>query len=355
MPILVMPILVMPILVMPILESFMRTEVRGADRHPGRRWVQRRGITIGTVGTLPAKRAGMTAPRRIVANATVMITRRCLDRMFLLRPSKIANELFSYVLAVAAAKYGILLHAYCVLSNHFHLVLTDPAGNLPRFEQYLDALVARAFNALYGRWDYFWTSGSYSAVALVTPGDILDKMAYVLANPVAAGLVPTGSEWPGLWSAPERIGSCPMHVKRPKHFFRKRGPMPESVRLELVCPPGFESEDAFRAQLAAAVKEREQRAAQRLAAEGRSFLGAERVLAQSPTGRPVTEETRRELKPEVACRDKWKRIEALQRLKEFRLAYRIAWRAFARGVRSTIFPHGTYLMRVNWGVACASG
>lgn len=36
---------------------------------------------------------------------------------------------------------------------------------------------------------------------------MLDKIAYVLANPVKAGLVRHGRQWPGLWSAPEQIGA----------------------------------------------------------------------------------------------------------------------------------------------------
>jgi REP element-mobilizing transposase RayT len=295
----------------------------------------------------------MTSPRRVLAGATLMITRRCLDRMFLLRPSKIANELFSYILAVAVKKHGILLHAYCVLSNHFHLVLTDVEGRLPAFEQYLDSLVARAFNALHGRWDYFWTAGSYSAVTLVTPEDVLDKMAYVLANPVAAGLVRSGSEWPGLCSAPEGIGRAPVNVRRPKHFFREDGPMPLEERLELACPPGFESVETLRSALAAAVKRREDEATRKLLDEGRSFLGVRRVLAQKPLAHPAPSEPRRTLNPRVASRDKWKRVEALQQLKEFRVAYRDAWQAFARGIRDALFPHGTYWMQVTWGVRCA--
>jgi putative transposase len=304
---------------------------------------------------LPAMPVSMTVPRRVVAGAIVMVTRRCLDRMCLLRPSKATNELFEYILAVAAGKYGILLHAWCVLSNHFHLVVTDPERKLPKFEQYLDALVARAFNAMYGRWDYFWTAGSYSAVTLLTPKDILDKMAYVLANPVKAGLVRRGEEWPGLWSAPERIGGCPIHARRPKRFFRENGPMPETAQLEVVSPPGFESVEAFRMQLAAALREREEQAARELATEGRSFMGAARVMSQKPSARPGQGEPRRGLNPRIACRDKWRRIEALQRLKEFRIAYREAWMAFARGVREAVFPYGTYWMRVTWGVACATG
>jgi REP element-mobilizing transposase RayT len=274
--------------------------------------------------------------------------------MFLLRPSKTTNDLFGYILAVAAKRHSIELHAYCVLSNHFHLVLTDPEGRLPAFEQYLDSLVARSFNALYGRWDYFWTSGSYSAVALITPQDVLEKMTYVLANPVEAGLVRRAKEWPGLWSAPKRIGGAPVQLRRPKHFFREEGPMPTTVRLELTCPPGFESVEALRKALSSALHEREEAAAERIDAEGRSFLGVSRVLAQDHDGRPRTIEPRRVLNPQLACRDKWKRAEAIQRLKKFRDGYRYAWLAFARGVRNIVFPHGTYWMRVMFEVSCAS-
>jgi REP element-mobilizing transposase RayT len=284
-----------------------------------------------------------------------MITRRCFDRMFLLKPSKTTNGLFGYILAVAAKKHGIQLHAYCVLSNHFHLVITDPEGRLPAFEQYLDSLVARSFNALYGRWDYFWTAGSYSAVVLITPQDVFEKMTYVLSNPVEAALVRSARDWPGLWSAPERIGGKAVLLRRPKHFFREDGPMPETASLELTCPPGFESAEALNGALASGLKTREEEVAARLRAEGRSFLGVSGVLAQDHDGRPRTVEPRRALNPQLACRDKWKRVEAIQRLKKFREAYRHARLAFARGVRNIVFPHGTYWMRVKWGLSCAPG
>ena len=191
-------------------------------------------------------------------------------------------------------------------------------------------------------------------MTLVTPEDMLAKIAYVLANPVAAGLVRRGSQWPGLWSAPEMIGAGPVPVKRPDHFFRADGSMPEVVPLELVCPPGFESAEDFRRQLTAELTALEDEAARELAREGRSFLGVRSVLAQKPDDRPAPGEPRRELNPRIACRDKWKRIEALQRLKEFLRAYRLAWRDFVRGFREAVFPHGTYGLRVLYGVRCAA-
>lgn len=296
----------------------------------------------------------MTAPRQVLRNGLYLITRRCFGRMFLMRPSERANEIILYVLAVAARRHGILLHAYCVLSNHLHLVVSDPNGTLPAFEQYMGSLIARAMNSLLGRWESFWAPGSYSAVSLSTREDVLEKMAYVLANPVAAGLVRRGREWPGLWSAPERMGAGKVRVKRPCHFFRPEGPMPETVEMELVRPPGFESTKELRKELDAAIETLEDQAARRLGQEGRSFLGARRAMAQKPFARPAPVEPRRELNPRVACRDKWKRIEALLRLKRFISDYREAWSRYARGVRDTEFPAGTYWMRLMHGARCAA-
>ncbi len=294
----------------------------------------------------------MTAPRQVLPGTTYLVTRRCSQRQFLLKPSETTNGVFLYLLALAAARYGIQVHAYCVLSNHFHLVVTDPHASLPAFHQVLDALVARAVNASLGRWEAFWAPNSYSAVRLTSPGDIVDKVAYVLANPVAAGLVGSGRAWPGLWSAPERIGGAELVARRPTHFFDPNGGLPEDVTLRLEAPPGFDSAEQFRALLSRALEAAEDEARSRTRARG-GFMGVGTVLAQKPTGRPRRQEPRRALNPRVAGRDKWKRIEALARLSEFLSAYRAAWRSRRSGRRDAVFPCGTYLLRVVHGVPCA--
>lgn len=294
----------------------------------------------------------MTAPRQVLAGATYLVTRRCAQRQFLLRPSKATRDVFLYVLALAARRYDVQVHAFCVLSNHFHLVVTDPHARLPAFHQFLDALVARAVNASLGRWEAFWAPNSYSAVRLLSPADVVDKTAYVLANPVEAGLVAAGSAWPGLWSAPERIGGDAFVVERPKHFFHPNGGLPERVTLRLTVPPGFDSAEQFRSDLGRELERREEEARCRYKARG-GFLGVARVLAQKPFARPAPGEPRRGLNPRVAARDKWKRIEALGRLVEFLTAYRAAWNARRTGAEGTRFPHGTYLLRVLHDVACA--
>jgi putative transposase len=292
----------------------------------------------------------MTAPRQVLPGTTYLVTRRCAQRQFLLRPSKTTNDVFVYLLAVAAQRFAIRVHAFCVLSNHFHLVVTDTAARLPAFHQFLDALVARALNASLGRWEAFWAPNSYSAVTLASPDDVVDKAAYVLANPVAAGLVPSGRLWPGLWSAPERVGGIAFEISRPKHFFDTKGSLPEKVTLQLDPPPGFTS-DEFREQLMTALEQREQHAVKEVGPN--CFLGASHVVSQKPTDCPRSGEPRRNLNPRVAARDKWKRIEMLGRLVNFLRAYREAWAARRKGSRA-IFPNGTYLLRVLHRVPCAS-
>lgn len=292
----------------------------------------------------------MTAPRQVLPGTTYLVTRRCFQRELLLRPSPVTNELFLYLLAVAAERFGILIHVFCVLSNHYHFVLTDPHARLPKFHQYLDSLVARFVNANLGRRESFWAPSSYSAVALLTPEDVLDKAAYVLANPVAAGLVPHGRDWPGLWSAPDRIGGGVIEAKRPETFFRKKGRMPERAELTLTAPPGFEPAE-FRARLVAELAARENAAANGEDGTRRTFLGIRRVLAQDPRSRPASHEPHRQLNPRIASRDKWKRIEALTRLVGFLEDYRAAWLERRAG-RNPLFPAGTYWLRVAHGVPC---
>ena len=297
----------------------------------------------------------MTAPRQVLPGTTYLVTRRCARREFLLRSCPTTDAIFLYVLAIAARRFGVLVHAFCVLSNHFHAVVTDPDARLPAFEQYLDSLVARAVNASLRRCEAFWAPSSYSAVALTSPEDVVAKVAYVLANPAAAGLVDRGRHWPGLWTAPDQIGRTTLTQRRPNVFFRPKSCLPDVAELALTVPPGFASPENFRAQLETALAQLEESARRERASNGRQVLGAARVLAQKPSGRPAAPGgASRQLNPHVAARDKWKRIEALARLVEFRDAYRAAWTAFRAGVREALFPAGTYLLRVAHGVRCAA-
>jgi REP element-mobilizing transposase RayT len=297
----------------------------------------------------------MTAPRQVLRATTYLLTRRCSERRRFLRPSALVNKIFLFVLALAARRYGIEVHAFCVMSNHYHLLVTDPRARLPAFVQYLDALVARAVNASLGRWEGFWASGvSFSAVSNTSRVDVVRKAAYILANPVTAGLVQCGSEWPGLRTATEQLGAATLTAQRPPCFFREKGGTPESLELALSVPPGFASAKEFQDAVAQEVRMLEDETRRAFAAEGRRFLGRVRILAQDPLARPAGAEPRRKLSPRIAAVNPLERIDAIARLKRFVREYRQALAKLRAGVREVVFPAGTYRLRVELGMRCAA-
>ncbi len=292
----------------------------------------------------------MTAPRQVLPDTVTLVTRRCLERRFLLRPSRSANRIFLYILAVAARRYRIQVHAYCVLSNHYHLIVSDPFALLPAFIGFIDSLVARAFNAINRRKDRVWDGRQFSAVALLDREAVIDKAAYVLANPVAAGLVARACQWPGLWSDPARWTDGPAQVERPRQFFAADGDMPKMATLELTPPAGFATMAEFRDAVVPAFEAREDEARRR---RGHRFLGVARVLRQQPTASPMSEEPPWSLSPKVASTDAHVRMAALAGLKEFLRQYRRALAARLLGFGDVLFPGGTYLLRLREGVPCA--
>jgi hypothetical protein len=218
---------------------------------------------------------------------------------------------------------------------------------------WLNEYIAKCVNAHLGRWESFWAPGSYSAVRLVGPDDVLAKMVYVYNNAVDAGLVRTAREWPGARSLPEDLVGRPAEIQRPVGFFRVNGPVPKKVLLQLDVPDGLvESGEDPVERLAKAAKAREEEIRATRRERGLGYLGRRRVLKQSSFGRPESLEPRRKLSPRVAAADKWHRIEVTQRLKVFRDAYRAAWERYRNGDLSVLFPFGTYWMRVRLGVQC---
>ncbi|PIE19298.1 MAG: hypothetical protein CSA65_02935 [Proteobacteria bacterium] len=285
----------------------------------------------------------MSEPREIRQGTTYLLTRRCFQRTFLLRPSALVNQVFLYCLAEAADRFGVLVHAFCAMTNHYHVVATDVRGQLPEFMHWLNEFVAKCLNTHYGRDESLWAPGSYSAVELVDENDILAKVVYTLQNPVAAGLVGASVAWPGAISRAEEMLGGTYTVSRPTVFFSKRSTLPASKTLVLTPPPNVDAQ-RFVANATELLKIVERQHRENAAANGLSFLGKKRILAQRSTDAPKTKPARSKIKPTVACKDKWRRIEALQRRRAFRQAYREAWQRYKDKESGVVFPHGTYWM-----------
>lgn len=294
----------------------------------------------------------MTLPRQILPGRTYLITRRCTQRQFLLRPSRMTNQNVEYCLALAAERTGVLLHAACVMSNHWHGVLTDPEARLPEFLEIFHKLVAKAQNASLGHWENLWSNDKTSAVLLVSESDVLEKMAYTLANPTVAGLVKSPNEWPGVIS--HRFGEQ-REVEMPNTFFDDEGELPDSVTLEFTRPRIFASlsDTELQARLGEAVAKRVKRAREDMAQRGLHFLGRNAVLRQSFSATPKTPAPRRNPSPRIAAKSTPARVDAIRRMVNFVCEYRAAWNQWRDGNPAAVFPAGTYALRIYARVACA--
>lgn len=294
----------------------------------------------------------VTIPRRVIPGQTVMVQRRTMYRMFLLLPTSQTRQIIGYCLAYALSKTQIEIHEFTVLSNHYHLVLTDPLGELPVFMRELNSLTARALNASYGRWEAVWAAEPYCAPELLDGEDVLAKCIYCLANPTAAGMVRYAKDYEGLNSWHLEYGQTAV-FRKPKDFFSDD--MPETASLTLARPRNARPElndRELRAEIRRAVREREHEIARKLRAEGGAFLGMKRVLRQRIDDTPSTRAPRRGIRPRVAGRSRWARVEALQRNQAWLAEYRACLDLYREGWIDVVFPYGTYQLRVEHGLAC---
>jgi hypothetical protein len=302
------------------------------------------------------ERVKMTRAREVVENRAYMVTRRCANRSFFLRPSKEVNEAFLYCFIVAAKKAELSVYWLSVLSNHHHDGIRDNKGNYPDFLRYLHSLVARCLNVHLGRWEKFWADEQTSMVHLADKDALFRKLIYSICNPVKDHLVDKVFNWPGFNALRYLLEDKPVVAKRPKWFFDKDGELPEQVELRFERPPEFAhlSQEQWADKIRKAVAEEERKAAEERRRTGRKIVGRKAILRQSPFSCPKRCTERRGLRPRVATRNKWRRIELLNANKDFLSQYREALRRRRAGELDVEFPYGTFKLRVLGLARCAS-
>jgi hypothetical protein len=237
------------------------------------------------------------------------------------------------------------------MSNHHHLVVTDPRGALPNFLRELHRLTAKATNASQGHWENLWAAEPCNAVRLTTNEDVEDKIAYVVANPVAAGLVEQPEHWPGVigW------GEKKVQVERPESYFREEGTCPKKLTLSFERPRSFDAQPVtmreWRESVGRRIAGKVSQAHQKVFAAGRQFLGRAAVLAASFIQRAQGHESRFGVIPTFAAKAWSVRVELARVEKYFRKQYREALDQWRQGVRQVLFPAGTWAMAVMHGAA----
>jgi putative transposase len=291
----------------------------------------------------------MSLPRPIRPGVTYLITRRIERRHCLLRPDAAMMQFIAYALVVSARRHSIQLHAFCAMSTHLHYVVSDPMGELPSFIRMFHRLVALGVKIL-RKWDGSpWERAQTSVVELCTREAIVEKIAYTLANPVAAGLVHHSQEWPGAITTVDDIGRRSIEAKRPGVYFSPKNPEWElEPKLAISRPPSISEKDVetFRQDIADELAKQE--AAAHKAIPAHAFLGAKRAMKIAPETRITSIEPVRQRNPTFAVgrgNTDAARI-ATRAVRAFRASYRKALEAWRGGDRTIAFPAGTYHMRV---------
>lgn len=288
---------------------------------------------------------GMTMPRLIHPNRVYFVTRRSVGREFFFHLSPEVQAAWRFLLAVACQRFDVRLIAYCLMSDHVHYVVHDPGRSLPRFTTWLHAEFAKAVNAIRRRSGCVWEPGMLNQPVLADGAKVLDKVAYVLANPVAAGLVRNAWEWRRAATQPSDY-LAPQVVDKPRSSYFKRSRLPGRVRLRHIVPPthhGLAPAD-FVAMLREELARHEASAHVR---HGKKFIGLDGLRAIDWTHRATSEERRgrgRNRPPKVLASDARVREELRTEIELFEAAYASALARYRRHEEGVEFPRGTWAM-----------
>lgn len=134
-------------------------------------------------------------PRHFLPNVPQHVVTRGIDRCpVFFRPED--HSLYLEALREAAVECLCQVHAYVLMTNHVHLLVTpEQKHSLPLMMQAMGRAYVQRLNARYGRTGALW-EGRYKACLVQTNRYLLACQRYIELNPVRAGMVATPGEYP---------------------------------------------------------------------------------------------------------------------------------------------------------------
>jgi REP element-mobilizing transposase RayT len=136
----------------------------------------------------------MSRPLRIeYAEAVYHVTSRGNARRPIFKDHK-DREMFLSILEEINDWYHWLCHAYCLMNNHYHLVIETPDANLSKGMRQLNGVYTMRFNRRHGSVGHVF-QGRYKAIVIQKESHLLEVCRYVVLNPVRAGVVEAPEPW----------------------------------------------------------------------------------------------------------------------------------------------------------------
>ncbi len=149
----------------------------------------------------------MARPLRIIyPGAFYHVTSRGNEQRDVFK-SRRDREKFLLYLESATVRYGAVIHAYCLMSNHYHLLLETPEGNLSQIMRHINGAYTTYFNIKRKRAGHLF-QGRYKAILVEADAYAKELSRYMHLNPVRAMMVARPSEYP--WSSYQHyVGTTP--------------------------------------------------------------------------------------------------------------------------------------------------
>ena len=105
---------------------------------------------------------------------------------------------FLKLLGDVCGNYNWGCHAYCLMSNHYHLLIETPEANLSKGMRQLNGVYSQLFNQSHKRVGHVF-QGRYKAIHVEKESYLLELSRYIVLNPVRAQMVYSAQDWP--WSS----------------------------------------------------------------------------------------------------------------------------------------------------------
>jgi REP-associated tyrosine transposase len=133
---------------------------------------------------------------------------------------------FLEVLGSVVERFRWICHAYCLMGNHYHLVIGTPEGNLSKGMRQLNGVYTQISNRRHGRTGHLF-QGRYKSILVDKDAYFLEVSRYVVLNAVRAGMVKQPEKWQwSSYNATAGFESCPGWLKAEgllAQFGRDRG------------------------------------------------------------------------------------------------------------------------------------
>jgi REP element-mobilizing transposase RayT len=140
----------------------------------------------------------MARPLRInYSGAFYHVTSRGNERKNVFKSKRDREKFFEY-LDSATQRYDAVIHVFCLMDNHFHLLIETPSGNLPQIMRHINGAYTTYFNVKRARSGHLF-QGRYKAILVEIDEYAKELSRYIHLNPVRAKMVKTPEEYE--WSS----------------------------------------------------------------------------------------------------------------------------------------------------------